>query len=230
MSRLIESYQRLLARNRFGDFDPGVADGVWGKQSGAAVRRAKWALGYPQRDVNSHMAATLAAFLKGPKRGGRRLPVAFLARRKKRQFLKPYTNPFAGARVWPGRTDMGVDYHGIGPIRAIGDAVIIGNGGQGWPGGNYLLYRLLNGPHKGRYIYVAEAIVPTVSAGRRVRKGQQIARFGYGAAPFRFPGIETGWSTATLNLAEAHSHYREGDATREGADFRAFLKSTGAPT
>jgi RHS repeat-associated protein len=146
--------------------------------------------------------------------------------------LRGYVNPFKLSRnLAAGRIDMGVDYHGTGPIGAIGNALIIGDGGSGWPGGHYLLYKLTNGKHAGRYVYVAEAIVPTVRGGRTVKAGTTIARFGANAAPGRSPGIEIGWSTSTLNQtwAKQTTGYYEGQKTLAGRAFARLLRLLGAP-
>lgn len=147
-----------------------------------------------------------------------------------------YVNPFQHATVEVGRVDAGCDYHGHGPIGAIGDAVICGSGNgpwTGWPGGTYLFYRLLSGTHAGRFVYVAEAVNSVVRTGQHVKAGQTVCNFGFYAAPGLYPGIETGWSSNLQNVTYA-------DATREpsgpgrsdtaaGEAFARFLKSIGAP-
>jgi putative peptidoglycan binding protein len=143
-----------------------------------------------------------------------------------------YVNPFEQAtHLVAGRIDQGVDYHGVGPILAIGDADVVGNGGSGWPGGNYLLYRLRNGVHAGRLVYVAESIVPSVKAGDRVSAGDVVCTFGAHAAPGQSPGIETGWGSETLNLtyAKTTTGYHEGEVTPAGRAFARLLKRLGAP-
>jgi murein DD-endopeptidase MepM/ murein hydrolase activator NlpD len=152
---------------------------------------------------------------------------------KIRATIGPYVNPFKDShKLTLSRTDQGVDYHGIGPICAIGDGVVIGNSGHGWPGGHYLLIKLTNGEHAGRYVYYAESIVPYVSAGQHVQAGQHICGFGHDGAPGRYPGIEFGWSSPTLNLtrAAATTGYNEGERTPAGKAFARFLRSLGAPT
>jgi hypothetical protein len=107
-----------------------------------------------------------------------------------------YVNPFA--RVPPGhlipeRIDMGVDYadNSPDPILAIGDAAISYAGPDpGWENGYSVNYQLVDGPYQGRYMYVAESIVPAVQSGERVMAGQQIAAF---AEP-NLHGTETGWA------------------------------------
>jgi hypothetical protein len=144
-----------------------------------------------------------------------------------------YGNPFRHAsHLEVGRVDMGVDYHGVGRIDAIGRCRIEGIGGAGWPGGVYIMYRLLRGRHRGKHIYVAEAIHPTCEVGRVYYKGQQIANFGANAAPGRNPGIEIGWSSGTLNetLAAATTGYHEGEPTPAGQCFARFLHHHGCPT
>jgi len=125
---------------------------------------------------------------------------------------------------------MGVGYKGYGPIEALGNAVIIGDGGSGWYG-HYLVYKLTNGKHAGRYVYVAEAIVPKVRSGS-VKAGTTIAYFGPNAAPRRkTTGIETGWSSSTINRtwAQATTGYNEGDVTPAGRAFARLLRLLGAP-
>jgi hypothetical protein len=138
-------------------------------------------------------------------------------------------NPFRRSRSLAyAHIDMGVDYSGRGPIAAIGDALIIGDGGSssGWPGNHYLLYRLRNGQHAGRYIYVAEYIRPRVRGGRRVKAGGAIADFA--------GGIETGWGSSTLNnswFRQTCGRYHDSWGwTEAGRAFARLLRSLGAPT
>ena len=96
-----------------------------------------------------------------------------------------YVNPFARTRnLTPQRIDMGVDYDGQGEIDAIGDAHITfaGTGiGGGWtcstPTNGGVVYQLSNGPDEGKWVYVAEDVIPTVNEGQTVTAGQQIATF-----------------------------------------------------
>jgi peptidoglycan hydrolase-like protein with peptidoglycan-binding domain len=39
--------QRALLHNPYGTFDPGPLDGVYGERTAAAVRRAKYCMGFP---------------------------------------------------------------------------------------------------------------------------------------------------------------------------------------
>lgn len=147
-----------------------------------------------------------------------------------------YRNPFYKAtRLEVGRVDMGVDYFGEGPICAIGKARIIGDGGEGWPGGHYLCYKLLRGRHRGKYVYVAEAVRPVVKAGDVVKKGQPVCYFGADAAPGKFPGTEHGWSSdnGTLNETLAAQMGQLGGKDHAdspaGQAFARFLHRIGAP-
>lgn len=76
----VAAAQELLAHNPFGSFDAGTPDGVYGKITAGAVRRAKWELGYPPAGANDNFGPRLAAFLSGQKP----LPADFLVRRKTR--------------------------------------------------------------------------------------------------------------------------------------------------
>lgn len=146
-----------------------------------------------------------------------------------------YRNPFYLAHTETGRVDMGVDYHGVGTICAIGRARIVGDGGKGWPGGHYLCYELLLGRHRGRYVYVAEGVLPIVKPGQVVKKGQAIAHFNGNAAPGQYPGIETGWSSdnGTLNETLAAQMGQLGGKDHAdspaGQAFARFLHRIGAP-
>jgi hypothetical protein len=145
-----------------------------------------------------------------------------------------YVNPFhASSGLEVGRVDMGVDYHGRGAISAIGDAEIVGFAGAGWPDGEYVLYRLLDGPHAGRYVYVAEGIVPAVRPGQRVKRGETIGHFAPNAAPGLYPGIETGWGSSVPGLTRAAETGQIGGANHSfspaGVAFARFLKGIGAP-
>ena len=110
-----------------------------------------------------------------------------------------YANPFAHTgNLTAQRIDMGVDYDGQGEIDALGDAHITfaGTGiGGGWvcstPTNGGVVYQLDNGADQGKYVYVAEDVIPTVKAGDTVRAGQQIATF---APPGGTGCIEIGWA------------------------------------
>jgi 3D (Asp-Asp-Asp) domain-containing protein len=98
-----------------------------------------------------------------------------------------YQNPFAHATgIVPSRIDMGVDYTATGPIVAMGDGLVTYSAAAnaGWGPyscsgghGGAVVYKLLSGPDRGRFVYVTEGIVPTVAAGQQVTAGQQIATF-----------------------------------------------------
>ena len=61
----VEQAQRLLTQSPYGNFHPGDVDGEYGELTAGAVRRAKWALGYPEQLVNQIFGAKLAAYLHG---------------------------------------------------------------------------------------------------------------------------------------------------------------------
>lgn len=90
--------------------------------------------------------------------------------------------------------DQGIDFTGPGAVHALGHGVVTRavSGGSGWDGqGGLIVYRITDGPGRGRYVYNAEDIAPTVRAGDRIIPGQIIGRAtGSGQAP----GIEVGWA------------------------------------
>lgn len=83
----VEHAQTLLTRGRFGIFHPGTIDGEYGEATAAAVRRAKWALGYPTKEVNGAFGDKLEGLLSGTKA----LPILYALRRKKRLTPAPAT-------------------------------------------------------------------------------------------------------------------------------------------
>ena len=108
-----------------------------------------------------------------------------------------YQNPFASSTsVVPERIDMGVDYDGTGPIDVLGPGTVTYSvaGGAGWGlfsrsggHGGAVVYRLVDGPDAGRYVYLTEGIVPLATVGEQVQAGQLVATF--------TGCIETGWGT-----------------------------------
>jgi lysozyme family protein len=76
----VSEAQHLLNVNKYGNFGAGTPDGDFGQVTAAATRAAKFALGYPQGQVNGVFGPQLKAFLDGSKP----LPAAYQAARKKR--------------------------------------------------------------------------------------------------------------------------------------------------
>lgn len=128
-----------------------------------------------------------------------------------------YVYPFSSSAT-TGRIDQGVDFGGSGTVVALGDAVITKIGAPGWPGGAGILYRLLNGPQRGRYVYTYEGVKPSVRVGQRVSAGSPIGTI----IPGTSTGIESGWATASGEPV-SHAEYHEGLETRAGKQFAAFL-------
>jgi len=155
-----------------------------------------------------------------------------------------YVNPLSAVRgLYPGRIDMGVDYGGSGAILALGKGrvTMASDNDSGplscwgitcWPGGGVVVYRLLNGPFVGKYVYVAEGITISVRAGQTVRAGEQIATL-YD----RSPHMETGWASGkgpeTLAIARGHQCTCDdpgGWSAIEGRNFDELLSELGAPS
>lgn len=85
----VELAQALLTRGKggFGNFHPGKVDGNYGENTASATRRAKYALGYPQKKVDGSFGDILAGFLSGK----RKLPLTYRIRRKRRLTPAPHT-------------------------------------------------------------------------------------------------------------------------------------------
>ena len=156
-----------------------------------------------------------------------------------------YVNPLREvANLRASRIDMGVDYSGSGPIVALGWAriVLASNRLAGpescWgktcvpPPGDWVMYRLLDGPFAGKYVYVVENVTVTVHTGQTVAAGQPIAIL-HDASP----NLEIGWAAgrAAYTLAAARRHQCAcsdpgGWSSIEGRNFNALLTWLGAPS
>jgi Phage tail lysozyme len=136
-----------------------------------------------------------------------------------------YVNPLPG--FTKGRTDMGVDLSAKpgAPIKAIGNAKILGIYSDWYKSQPYVSYELQDGPQKGKVVYVAEQITPTVKAGQTVSAGQQIGVY----APTG-TGIETGYGTKGWQT-QAQASGNTGDSTHgnspAGIQFQRLLESLG---
>ena len=155
-----------------------------------------------------------------------------------------YVNPLrAVAGLRPSRIDMGVDYSGSGPILAIGKAKVVtasyvpgpescwGRTCAPAPGG-WVVYRLLDGPFVGKYVYAVENITLMVKVGQIVRQGQMIAVLHAGS-----PNLEIGWAAGrdAETLAAARNHRCAcidpgGWSSIEGRNFNGLLVWLGAPS
>lgn len=156
-----------------------------------------------------------------------------------------YVNPLQRvSALMPRRIDLGVDYGGFGPLLAIGRARVTfaSDTDSGppscwaiscWPGGGIVVYRLLDGPYAGKYIYVAEHITVNVRAGETVSPGQQIATL-----YLNYPWSEWGWAAGpgpeAMAMADGHKCSPCSDpgnwSTIEGRTMNHFLVGLGAPS
>lgn len=156
-----------------------------------------------------------------------------------------YVNPLRHVtNLRASRIDMGVDYSGSGPVLALGRARIVlasdrlGGPESCWgktcvpPPGDWIMYRLLDGPFAGKYVYVVENISITVHTGETVAAGQPIAIL-HDASP----NLELGWAAgrAAYTLAGARGHQcgcadPGGWSSIEGRNFNALLVWLGAPS
>jgi murein DD-endopeptidase MepM/ murein hydrolase activator NlpD len=145
----------------------------------------------------------------------------------------PYLNPLRAVfGLGAERVDMGVDFHGTGPVYAIGAGVITEAQGNnyGWPGGGWITYMLTDGPAVGEVVYVAEDVTPAVQVGQKVTPHTVIANMYSGGS-----GIETGW--AMLDSASSESEMGEAGGisgagpfpTAIGMNFEYLLRALGVP-
>jgi hypothetical protein len=145
----------------------------------------------------------------------------------------PYVAPLpAGVGFANARTDMGVDLEtgtaGVGRgLLAIGDAQVLAIKPMGAFGPTWISYRLLDGPLRGRVIFIGHSGPPVVGVGERVAAGAPLIAIrggSYGGPPGH---LEIGWALADGSAPAAASHYSEGQATAEGRSFRRFLARLG---
>jgi CSLREA domain-containing protein len=166
------------------------------------------------------------------------------ARKTIRYGVWEYVDPLRRVSgLTPRRIDLGVDYAGSGPLLAIGRGRVTtasdtDSGPQScwaiscWPGGGIVVYRLLDGPFAGRYVYVAEHLTVTVRVGQTVRPGQQVATLYAG-----YPWSEWGWAAGpgpeALAMADGHRCTCSdpgGWSTIEGRNMDDLLVRLGAPS
>jgi hypothetical protein len=156
-----------------------------------------------------------------------------------------YVNPLRAVRsLQASRVDMGVDYSGSGPVLALGRAmVVLASDRLAGPEscwgktcvpapGDMIVYRLLDGPFAGKYVYVVEHITIEVKPGETVRAGQRIAILHQGS-----PNLEIGWASGrgVETLAAARRHQCActdpgGWSSIEGRNFNGLLVWLGAPS
>lgn len=99
-------------------YQPGPVDGVFGPLTAAAVKRAKWALGYPDVQCNGSAAPKLADYLDGAP-----LPPAYAARAKERRQGKGHELVLREAIVanaeWGIAHEPQIHYAELRPIDAL---------------------------------------------------------------------------------------------------------------
>lgn len=155
-----------------------------------------------------------------------------------------YVNPLRRVSgLTPRRIDLGVDYAGAGPLLALGRGLVtmasdIDSGPPTcwaiscWPGGGIVVYRLLDGPLAGKYVYVAEHLTVRVRRGQVVSPGQPVATLYPG-----YPWSEWGWAAGpgpeALAMEDGHRcpcGDPGGWSTVEGRNMNRLLLRLGAPS
>jgi hypothetical protein len=62
-NEVVRELQLMLRHNPYGTFDPGATDGIYEEHTAAAVRRAKYWLGYPESRIDERCDAEMRAIL-----------------------------------------------------------------------------------------------------------------------------------------------------------------------
>lgn len=105
----VKALQQLLA-----PYQPGLVDGQFGPQTAAAVKRAKWALGYPSASCNGTAAATLIGYLEGAQ-----VPAAYATRAQDRKQTSTVRQAIVGHARWGISNEPQIHYAEIRPIPAL---------------------------------------------------------------------------------------------------------------
>jgi hypothetical protein len=117
----VKHVQDLLTNGPFGNFHPGDIDGQYGPATAAAVRAAKFALGFPDANVDGACGPKLLAFLEGTP-----LPPAFqaMAAARKHDLAKALTvrDSILQAAQWGIDNEAQIHYKQLRPIDGIKDA------------------------------------------------------------------------------------------------------------
>lgn len=130
----------------------------------------------------------------------------------------------------PGRIDQGVDYTGDGPVYAACPGTVVdASTNSGWPGGNFIAYKVSGGSAKDLVIFVAEncTLSPSLSVGTTVTPNTVLCQM-HNAYPF----IEIGWGNGGGNAFAADQQpscydINNSTSTAFGVNFSAFMKSLG---
>lgn len=159
----------------------------------------------------------------------------------KKSLLDYYHGPFGSVkRLRAMRIDMGVDYAGEGDVHAIGKAVVtvVSRDSNFWAreGGDVVVYKLSEGPAKGRSVFVSENCTPNsrLFVGKHLTRNSVVCHMHN-----KFPFIETGWAMKTTNPKlkdhpAAWPHYTpagnpDGSMTRYGKNFSDLMGRLGEP-
>lgn len=133
----------------------------------------------------------------------------------------------AGAGLTYAGPDQGVDFTGKGVVRAPADIQITRVGSHtGWSGeGNLLVGKILSGPGKGKYTYVAEDFTPAghLKPGSVVRQGEPL---GQATGSGKAPGIEAGFAQNPQGQAYGTTHDGKpgGPEPTYGRQFEQYLR------
>jgi len=117
----VEHAQDLLTNGPYGNFHPGEIDGEYGPTTAAAVQASKFALGFPQANVDKVCGPKLVSFLEGTS-----LPPAFqaAAAARKHDLAKGLTvrDNIVKAAQWGLDNEPKIAYQQLRPIDGIKDA------------------------------------------------------------------------------------------------------------
>lgn len=110
--------QQLLAKNSYGAFSPGAADGEYGPATASATKQAKFALGFPDDRCDSVFGPKLLGFLQGAP-----LPADYRTRRQARQKALVQSGAIRGKIVanarWGIQNEPQIHYQQLRPMDGL---------------------------------------------------------------------------------------------------------------
>ncbi|MFN2627968.1 MAG: peptidoglycan-binding protein [Gaiellaceae bacterium] len=117
----VEELQQLLTKSAYGNFHPGTIDCEYGPATAAAVKQAKWALGYPDTKCDQAAGALLVDYLQGAP-----LPADHVARiaARKHDQAKSLTvrKQIVENATWGIANESQIHYQQLRPIDALHEA------------------------------------------------------------------------------------------------------------
>ncbi|HZL08097.1 MAG TPA: hypothetical protein VFC50_02795 [Candidatus Dormibacteraeota bacterium] len=154
----------------------------------------------------------------------------------KSYYKDPFRVEVQNRTFFARRIDQGEDESGTGAVYPIGDSRVtdVTTSSSYWAneGGNVVVYRLSDGPARGKSVYVSENCSPNPALyiGKRVFAGKTALCYMHDA----FPYTETGWAQGGRGNDKPidyslYSNLTDGSEMAVGLNFSNLMQRLGAP-